>query len=189
MKRILSVLTFLLFAFCISGCLTVETKEYHFSLKKDKSGEATVKFVNIMSDTKDSVSTPDTDFQDLVDNYVNGDKMSEEFPNVKNVTKRLYEEDNQLCGEVKFEFDDITKLKFYKYKETAPWCYYLTVSPLGLLGGNEAFFSSNGTYGGEGMPIIFWDSNQKEFEFKTTMSQPGPTTASLLPTWKQKGGK
>ena len=68
-----------------------------------------------MSDKKDSLSTPETDYQDLIDSYFKGDKLSEELPGIKNVKKKLYEEDNQLCGELTFEFDDITKLKFYKY--------------------------------------------------------------------------
>lgn len=101
----------------------------------------------------------------------------------------MFEEDNQLCGEITFDFDDITKLRFYEYKDQGPWCYYLAFSPLGIMGGSESYFSSNGIYGGENMPIIFWDGSQKEFTFKTTVTSQGKTTISLLDMWNQKGEK
>ncbi|MGH2576064.1 MAG: hypothetical protein ACRDFC_10235 [Ignavibacteria bacterium] len=178
----------MLFALC-SGCLTVETKEYQFKIKKDKSGEATVKYINIMSDNKDSAGIPEEDYGTLINSYLNGQKLQEDFPGAKNMKKRLYEEDNRLCGEVKFEFDDITNLKFYKYKAAAPWCYYLGGSMSFMGSFSESYFSSNGVFGGENMPVIFWDSNQKIFEFKTTITPPSKNTLSLLELWKQKGEK
>lgn len=186
-KNILIFLSLILLAVMLQGCLSVETKEYSFSLKKDKSGKGIIKYINLMSDKKDSTSTMEGDYQDLLDNYIKGSKIEEELHGVKNVKKRLFEEDNQLCAEITFEFDDITKLKFYKYKETGPWCYYLGFTPMGLMGGSEAYFSSNGTYGGETVPIIFWDGDEKEFQFKTSANPPSKTTTSLLETWKQKG--
>src|SRR5436190_22545035 len=108
----------LLFALCfmiiLQGCLSVETKEYSFKLKKDKSGQGSIKYINLMSDKKDSLSTIEADYRDLIDNYLKGGKVEEELHGIKNVKKRLFEEDNRLCGEISFEFDDITKLRFYK---------------------------------------------------------------------------
>ncbi len=171
------------------GCLTVETKEFDFKVKKDNSGSGVIKYINILSDKKDSVSTTDSDYRDLIDSYLNGDRITDEMPGIKNARKKLYEEDNQLCGEITFDFDDITKLRFYKYKEEGPWCYYLGFTPMGLMGGSETYFSSNGSYGGESMPVIFWDGDKKELKFKTTMTQPSGTTVSLLDQWKEKDGK
>lgn len=187
MKKIIPVLLLTALAFYFQGCLIVETKEYTFKIKKDGSGEAVIKYINIMTDSKDSAGVPEKDYEDLINSYFNGDKLQEDYPNAKNIRKRLFEEDNQLCGEVKFDFDDITKFKFYKYKGKGPWCYYVT-STTGMFGG-EQYFSSNGTYGGADMPVIFWDGKEKKFEFKTTVSQPSKNTMSLLDLWKSKGEK
>lgn len=189
MKKTLLFITTGLFLIMLSGCLSVESKEYSFKLNKGKSGTGTIKFINIMSDNKDSSGTPDADYTELIDSYLKGDKLKEDLPNIKNAKKRLFEEDNQLCGELTFDFDDITKLRFYEYKDQGPWCYYLAFSPLGIMGGSESYFSSNGIYGGENMPIIFWDGSQKEFTFKTTVTSPGKTTISLLDMWNEKGDK
>ena len=187
MKNFLLFILICFIPIYFSGCLTIESKEYTYTLVKDNSGHGTIKYINIMSDRKDSLSTLESDYQTLVDTYYKGDKLSEDMAGIKNQKKRLFEEDNQLCGEVSFDFDDITKLKFYKYKETGPWCYYLSVFSMGLLGGSESYFSSNGLFGGESMPVIFWDGNQKEFKFKTTSTTPGKSTESLLKLWKEKG--
>lgn len=180
----------LLLAFSIpvyfSGCLTIESKEYSYTIGKDNSGHGTIKFINIMS-IKDSLSTVESDFETLMDSYYKGDKLNEDLIGTKNLKKRLYEEDNQLCGEVSFDFDDITKLKFYKYKETGPWCYFLFSFSMSLIGASESYFSSNGVYGGDNMPVIFWDGNQKEFNFKTTSQAQGKSSESLLQIWKEKG--
>jgi len=188
MKKIyLSVVTVILVG-SFAGCLTVETKEYSFKLKKGKSGEGRIKYINIMSDQKDSASAVEQDYRELIDSYLNGDKIKDEFPNIRIKKKRLYEEDNQLVGEVTFEFDDITKVRFYKYKDSGPWCYYLGSGfSMGRL--SESYFSSDGTWGGENMPVIFWDGTQKEFEFKTTVTAPEKNTLSLLDMWKERGEK
>jgi len=189
-KNRISIILFVAFlGFTMQGCLSVETKEYTFKVKKDNSGSGVITYINIFSDKKDSVSTFENDYRELIDSYLNGDKVSDEMPGIKNVKKKLYEEDNQLCGEISFDFDDLTKLRFYKYKETGPWCYYLGFTPMGLMGGTETYFSSNGSFGGESMPVIFWDDSQKEFKFKTSLAQPSAGIASLLDLWKQNNGK
>lgn len=58
MKNTILFLTTGLFLVMLSGCLSVESKEYSFTLKKGKSGSGTIKFINIMSDIKDSSGTP-----------------------------------------------------------------------------------------------------------------------------------
>jgi len=187
MKNILLIFILSISIIYFEGCLTIESKEYTFELDKGLSGHGSIKFINILSVNKDSIGTIETDYSELMDSYYKGDKIKEELSGVKNLKKRLYEEDNQLCGEVSFDFDDISKLKFYKYKDKGPWCYYLSILSMGLLGGTESYFASNGTYGGDNMPIIFWDEGQKEFNFKTAITSPGKSTISLLQMWKEKG--
>ena len=81
-----------------------------------------------------------------------------------------------------FDFDDITQFKFYKYKDEGPWCFYLV--SFSMTGPSEVYFSSNGTYGGDNMPVVFWDGNVKEFKFKTSVTAPGQNTLSFLEMWR-----
>jgi hypothetical protein len=166
------------------GCLAVETKEYSFKLKRGYSGEGSIKYINIMR-TLDTNVTIEDDYNELMDSYLNGNKPEDEMTGVKNVSKRLYEEENQLCGEIRFEFDDIRDLRFYNYKNLV-WAYFINSTSMF---GAENYFSSNGTFGEQDMPVIFWDGSQKEFKFKTTLTQPSETTESLLQIWRERGNR
>ncbi len=185
MKRSLIYIFLFVMSISMIGCLTVETKEYSFKLKDGKSGSGKIKYINIMH-TMDSASTVEAEYEDLMTNYLNGKKPEDEMPGVKNVKKRLFEEDNQLCGEITFDFDDITALKFYNYKQKV-WAYSLAGGS--LFGGSEAFFSSNGTFGGESMNVVFWDGSENEFKLKTTVASNDKKNESLLDIWKKKSGK
>lgn len=187
-KKSIFIFSLLTFALCLNGCLTFDSKEYSFKVKSNGSGSGKIKYINIQS-TVDSASTSEADYESLIKDYVNGDKTTADFPNAKNFKKRLYEEDNQLCGELTFDFDDITKMKFYKYKE-ATICYLISSFTLFQLSGpTETYFSSNGTFGNEqSMPVIFWDSDAKELNFKTVVKQ-DKKSEKLLDLWKQKGDK
>lgn len=187
MKKTFLLLAVIVLAINLTGCLTVETKEYSFKLNKGSSGEGSIKYINIMR-TIDSAGSIDADYDELVGSYLNGTMPENELQGVKNVKKRLFEEDNHLCGEITFEFDDIKTLKFYNYKNLA-WGYYISASSLGMIGSSEQFFSSNGTYGEANMPVIFWDNGEKEFIFKTTMSQSEERKESLLDKWKEANNK
>jgi hypothetical protein len=187
MKKYYLVLIISVFSLNLAGCLTVETKEYYFNLKNGNSGEGRIKYINIMR-SEDSATTIENDYEELVNSYLKGNKPEDELLGIKNLKKRLFEEDNHLCGEITFEFDDISALKFYRYKDDV-WCYYIPASSFGIFGGGESYFSSNGTYGGENMPVVFWEANQRKFEIKTTVSQPDPKNVSLLEIWKKDGGK
>ncbi|HEY3251463.1 MAG TPA: hypothetical protein VGK25_10140 [Ignavibacteria bacterium] len=188
MKNKLSVLLIIfLGGYFLEGCLSVETKEYSFKLKGDKSGDGKIKYINIMR-SSDSLGTVESDYNDLIDNYLNGNKLESELTGIKNIKKRLFEEDDQLCGEMTFDFDDITKLKFYNYNNKV-LCYFLGSNPMNIFGSSETYFSSNGTFAGETFPVIFWDIDQKKFELKTSLTQPSEKTTSLLEMWNQKGEK
>lgn len=185
MKRSLIYIFLFVMSVSMIGCLTVETKEYSFKLKDGKSGSGKIKYINIMH-TMDSASTVEAEYGDLMTNYMNGKKPEDEMPGVKNVTKRLFEEDNQLCGEITFDFDDITSLKFYNYNNKV-WAYSLSGGS--MFGSSEAFFSSNGTFGGENINVVFWDGNEKEFKLKTTVASNDKKNESLLDIWKMKQDK
>jgi hypothetical protein len=187
MKKVFLFLALFAVSLNLIGCLTVETKEYSFKLRKGNSGEGKIKYINIMR-TIDSAGTIEADYDELINSYLKGTMPENEMMGVKNVKKRLFEEDNHLCGEITFEFDDIKTLKFYNYKNLV-WGYHLSANSFGMLGGTEQFFSSNGTYGEANMPVIFWEADEKEFKFKTVMSKTESKTESLLGMWKEKGDK
>ena len=186
MKKIFLFLVIFTASLSLIGCLTVETKEYSFKLKKGNSGEGKIKYINIRR-TMDSTSSIEADYDELINSYLKGSMPENEMSGVKYVKKRLFEEDNQLCGEITFEFDNIETLKFYNYKNKV-WAYNLGGS-VSLFGSNETFFSSNGTYGEANMPVIFWDDNEKTFEFKTVTPPGEVSMESLLGMWRKKEGK
>jgi len=138
MKKIILLAIAGILSLNLIGCLTVETKEYLFKLKKGNSGEGRIKYINIMR-SDDSATTIENDYEELINTYLKGNKPEDEMMGIKNVKKRLFEEDNHLCGEITFEFDDITTLKFYNYNKDV-WCYYIPTSSLSFFGGNEAYF-------------------------------------------------
>jgi hypothetical protein len=102
---------------------------------------------------------------------------------MKNVKKRLYMDGDNLMGEVTFDFDDITKLGFFRYKSEGPYMYY-TISDGYFTSGQ--FESSNGTYGDEKtMPVIFWDPTAKDFYLKLALSTPNVVHHSLAKFYKE----
>jgi len=188
LKKKLLVLLLLFFAgWYLQGCITVETKEYRLTLKSGYSGEGKIKYINIMR-SEDSLGTIESDYNGLIDDYLNGNKPEDEFLGVKKVKKRLFEEDNKLCGEMTFEFDDITKIRFYNY-DNKVWAYYIAAISPGIFAGSETYFSSNGTYAGESFPVVFWNNDQKVFELKTSLAEPSKNNISLLELWKSKGNE
>ncbi len=183
MKRSLVYIFFFAILINLAGCLTFETKEYSYKLKDGTSGSGKIKYINIMR-TFDSLTTRESEYTELINTYLKGTKPEDEMLGVKNVKKRLFEEDNQLCGEITFDFDDIKSLKFFNYNGKV-WTYSLSSN--NIFGGSEQFFSSNGTYGGEFMQVIFWNGNEEKFEFKTITSQKDKKNEGLLDLWKSKG--
>lgn len=163
-----------------SGCLTADHKEVRLTLNADgKSGSGKITFTNIVSEPDDSSKdNSKDDFNNaLITEYYQGRKIEESNKGIKNVKKRLYLDDDRLMGEVTFDFDDVTKLGFYRFKGEGPYMYY-TISDGYFTSGQ--FEATNGTYGDEKtMPVIFWDSNARDFYFKVSLSTPNVVHHSL----------
>ena len=167
-------------AMLISGCLTVENKEYHIRLKSDHSGEATVRFINIMSESDDTVDISKDDFQQLIEFYVQGAKFESENPGFKNVKKRLYEEDGVLVGELTMTFDSLSALRVFKFDKDSPFMYFVG-SPLS----SEHFIESNGTFGRDWMPVVFWPKEARELYVKTRVISEVAHHRGLLRNFKE----
>ncbi len=154
--------TVLLVVWSLSGCLTVENKEYYIMLATDHSGQATIKFLNIVSETDDTIDVSDDDFQQLIGFYLEGTQLEAENPGFRNVRKQLYEEDGMLVGEVTFDFDSLSVLRLYKFDEDSPFMYFV-----GSLLPSELLVETNGSFGRDWMPVVFWENDTRELRPKS----------------------
>lgn len=168
------VLTFLL-----SGCLTVEYKEYYIKLKNSQSGEATIRFINIVSESDDTTDITKDDFQTLIETYVNGNKFERDNPGLRNVKKRLYEDKGMLCGEITFTFDSLSVVRFFKFDKDSPYMYYAS-NPLS----SETLVETNGMVGEPWMPVVFWKKDAREFYVKTKVTSEARFRTSLLKQYR-----
>lgn len=165
----------------LSGCLTPEYKEYYYTINGDGTGEGRMKFINIVSEEEDEENMSAKDFGELITNYYEGEQFSEDNPYLTVTDKKLYEENEQLMGEVWFTFDSVDSVGFYRHEdcECCPWMFYF-----GSL--SETYVESNGTYLGtdRDFPMIIWDEGQTEFYFKTLLKEDMSNGHSLLPFYR-----
>lgn len=163
----------------LPSCLTVEKKEYHFEFTGKETGVLTVKYVNIMS-VMDDKNDVDADFEELINTYMEGDVLEKEYRFSKLISKRFFEEDGVLCGELKFEFSEITAVRLFQYQEGDPIMMSLSGSSY-----REDYVRSNGNYGGEVMPVVFWSDENKNLEVTTSITKPDQSSISLLEKFKE----
>ncbi len=175
MNRLLGFLLVLSTAALFSGCLTVETKEYLIKLKNGQSGEATIRFINILSESDDTTDITQEDFQTLIETYVRGNKLERDNPGFRNVKKRLYEEKGVLCGEITFTFDTLSAVRLFKFDKDSPYMYYAS-NPLS----SETLVETNGILGELWMPVVFWKKDAREFYVKTKVTSEARFRMSLL---------
>jgi hypothetical protein len=143
-----------------SGCLTTEYKEYRFTINDDGSGEGTIKYVNIMSQIASEQDSPEFDFNDLIESYIQGSTVEQEYPKATIVSKNLVAEDGVLNGYVKISFKSLDAVNLYKYDENSPLMFYTT----------EEYVESDGDYNADAMPIVFWKGDTKEVYIKTLIA-------------------
>lgn len=158
-----------------SSCLTVESKEYTYELTDNNSGKLTIKYVNIYSIMDDGKDVSADDFKELVDKYLQGNQIMEEFPNATNIKSRLFEENGYLCGEVTLDFTDLNSARLYQFDKTSPIMMNISTAF-----DSESYAGSNGVYGNEHMPVVFWPSDSKKLTVTTSISKPDETGVNLL---------
>jgi len=185
MKKTITPILVLLFALLlVSGCLTVEKKIYTFKFTGENSGTLTIKYVNIMSVMDDTVDISVEDFGELINSYIDGDQIQQDFPLAKLIDKRLFEENEVLCAEIVFEFSDLAAANLFRYDDSGPFMFCLNCSL-----DTEIFEYSNGSYGGDIMPVVFWEEELPVLNLTTIISYPDETTISLLPHYQAWSGK
>jgi hypothetical protein len=101
---------------------------------------------------------------------------------MKNVHKRLYVEGGKLMGEITFEFDDVNAIGFFRYKNSGPYMFYTVAEGFFTSGQYE---SSNGSYLGEKLPVIFWDADQRELYYRMALSSAQEPRKSLVAQYEQ----
>jgi hypothetical protein len=170
--------------FIMSSCLTVEKKVYTFEFKGKGSGTLKIKYYNIMSIVDSAGVTEVEDFDALVNDYLNGDKINGSYPDAQNIQKRLFEEDGVLCAEVTMDFPNLSAARLYQFEGKGPYTFYASSVD------GETYIESNGSYGGDVCPVVMWPAKAKKLEVTTSVSKPTDDTyVSLLKEyikWKKK---
>ncbi len=179
-KKTLQILILIVVAVSISGCLTCEKKEYVFKLTGANSGKLTIKYVNIFSSLIDSTGELAVDYDELINMWLLGEKIERDFPGAKKFKKKLYKENGTLCGEVTMEFDDLSKVNLYRHMGKGPYMFSMS----GVNDDSEVFLQSNGEFGGEKMPVIFWPEDTRTLRFSTKVATPDSTCVSMLDRWE-----
>jgi hypothetical protein len=175
---------FAVMAVIFGGCLTAEQKELRLSLNPDgKSGTGTIVFTGIASEQgDDTMDVSKEDLNSLITEYYQGKTLENALPGISNVKKRLFMSGKDLVGELSFDFSDLSKLGFFRFKGSGPYQYYTLADGYFTSG---QFAASNGTYGGEKMPVVFWDESTKDFYVKMSLASPGAIRVSLLDKYKE----
>lgn len=172
-------LTILLVIIGLSSCLTVEKKEYTYQITGNNSGKLTIKYINIYSIMDDGKDVSESDFKELLDKYLNGTQVMEDFPAAENIKTRLFEENGQLCGEITLEFNDLNSARLYQYQKGCPIMMNISTAF-----DSETYLSSNGEYGNDHMPVVFWPSDAKKLVVTTLVSTPDENSTSMLDDYK-----
>jgi hypothetical protein len=163
-----------------SSCLTIEKKTYTFELKDNDSGTLTIKYYNIMSMKDDTTDVSEVDFEELIDSYIEGNSIEQDYEDAIIRSKRLYEEDGVLCGEVIIDFTSLRSVGLYQYDTKCPYMFNL-----GSFLESETFLNSNGEYGGDIMPVVFWPRTLKSLTVTTYVNSPDESTVSLLDEYRR----
>lgn len=180
-KYYLGLIAVIITVLFLSGCLTCEKKEYTFEFTGKDSGRLTIKFINVMSTMDDSVDISEEDFNSLITDYYQGTELENGFPEATLVSKRLFEENGVLCGEIIFDFAGMAAGHLYQHKDKGPIMYCLSCYSID----SEYYNESNGEYGGEVMPVVFWDQGLKTLTLTTDVTYPDETTVGLLDRYKE----
>ena len=181
MRTSKSILIFFIAALAVAmaSCLTVEKKEYSFEMTGENSGKLTIRYINIYSVMDDGKDVTVEDFQELLDKYINGDQVVQDFPGATNIKKRLFEENNQLCGEITLDFAELSSARLYQYDKKSPVMMCISAAF-----DSETYVSSNGSFGNDYMPVVFWPGGSKKMEVITSVTAPDETSMSLVDAFR-----
>jgi len=186
--RAASLLTLALLVLLTAGCLSVEKKEYRFTLKADGSGEGTIRFVNILSSDDNGKDVSFKDFAELVTDYLDGTKFEDDYPVFHVTGKKLLEEHGQLVGEVNFTFSSFDSAGFLRTAkcDCCPVLYFINTDK-----GQETVTETSGKVhtGVAPSPFIEWEPKARELTLKTTLMEDTSSARSMIShyrMWKER---
>ncbi len=183
--RFLRLVTLIVLTLALSSCLTVEKKEYTFEMTGENSGKLTIRYINILSVMDEGKDETAEDFAEVLERYIHGSQIAGDYPGATNIRTRLYEQNNQLCGEVTMDFPSLSAARLYQYDRNSP-----VMMSISAAFDSETFVSGNGTYGNDYMPVVFWPAGTKRMTVTTQVSAPDETSLSLVEEyrkWKNAG--
>ncbi len=166
-------------AVLLTGCLTPVYKEYTINVNPDGSGSGTIRFVDIISGEPWDEGEIQSDFRELIEEYLGGSYFEEDYYGMTVKEKKLYEEDGVLVGQIDFNFKSLSTLKFYRYEkcDCCPWMNTELLEDEHLIETNGEFIY--------GDPIVYiWPSDVTTMEFKTVLAGRSDGV-SLLPQYKE----
>jgi hypothetical protein len=177
-------LTAITLLFLVSSCLTCETKEYSFALTGKGKGTLTIKYNNIFSKNNDEELTAleelENDYDELINDYMKGDQLLSAFPNAKMISRRLFEENGKLSGEVIYEFHSVGEVHLFQTDAKGPYMYLLNSFSF------ETVQKTNGTVGPEYFSAIYWGNKLKTLNFTTSLDEMDEFSTSMLGIWKMR---
>ena len=115
----------------------------------------------------------------MIGSYIEGNEIELEYENAQVRGKRLFEENGQLCGEVIIDFNDLSSVGLFQYDNKSPYMFNV-----GSFLDSETYLSSNGDFGGDVMPVVFWPRSTEVLSLTTYVTDPDETTFSLLQQYK-----
>jgi hypothetical protein len=176
----LKLLVLSVIALIFSSCLTVEKKEYTFEFTGENSGRMIIKYINIISVMDEGNDVSAEDFAGILERYIDGDQIEQDFPGSTNIKTRLYEENGQLCGEVTLDFPSLSAARLYQYDKNSPLMMCISAAY-----DSETYVSSNGSFGNDYMPVVFWPAGTKKLTVATSVSAPDETSMSLVEEFRK----
>ncbi len=181
----LSAITFFALAasFLLAGCLTAERKVITLQVNPDGTGSGTIVFYNLKSMQEDESDRALTDYSRLIDTWLHGNEFERANPALYNVQKRLFANKEQLNGEISFDFYHYGDIGLYRHNDVGPWMYYAYLNTSEI----EQFDTTNGQFGGDYMPIIFWPEKTTTFEIVNKFETEGRPEQSLFPLYDRIG--
>lgn len=186
-NRISLILLFLAITVFFSSCLTCEKKDYVYVLNKDGSISLTINFINILSSFSQSedgatpASVAEADYQELMNDYIKGSKAEGDYGDAVVETKRLYEENGKLNGQLVLKFKNLEDAKLYTIAKEK----YLVKEFCTNF--NETLVKTNGE-SPTSSSIVVWDANLTTLTYSTSVAvvEGNDGLTSLLSKWKKK---
>ncbi|HAH59283.1 MAG: hypothetical protein KUL83_00575 [Lentimicrobium sp.] len=180
MKSIFKITAAFVIMLILNSCLTVEKKSYTFEFTGENSGTLTIHYLNIISVMDDGQDVSAKDFKEMLEQYMDGNQIAEDFPGATNIRKRLYEENGKLNAEVKLDFPSLSAARLYQYDKNSPLMMCISAAY-----DSETYIDSNGLYGNDFMPVVFWPAGTRKLTVITLVSEQDESGISLVEEYRK----